>query len=381
MYIQKTASNSLLLTLMLSSLSANAFESSERHYLAGFEDNINPVVNPSYSLDNYNRNLWGHDPDDNAGNQRPGHVEISNEEAFEGNLSLKAVVESAYNSFVQYHTYEEAEYEWDYIREKQAKLHPERPWVLNKYNRMRFWVKVAPGTIKERVRQHNIEIGTYIRASNGDRSDAESGGEHYYHSYNIGYTGEWHQIIVDTHPQHARGANGGIEHGNLEYPTNEPGYNYFDLLTRFYYQGTSGLTSYPGANYFDGFEFYYDPNPENIDQIYGLNGVYVPSSNTITVGWSRDKDENSISHEVRYSYTDIHDSGWSNAIAAPGVNNIDPPGTGGYNGMEYSTNEIDVSGHNFVYIGIKPENSNLFRQIKIPVRSYTTPKAPVLTVD
>ena len=352
-------------------------EAQEKHYIGGFEDNINPVVRPTLSLDNYNRYLWGHDPDNNAGDLRPGHVEISNEQAFDGTRSLKAIVDSAMNSMVQYHSYSDDGYEWKYMREHQAWLYPERSWTMNKYNRMKFWVKLDPGTIKQRIRQHNIQFGTYIRATDGVRSNSESGGGHYYHYYNIGYTGEWHQVIVDTHPQHERGSNGAVEHGNLEYPTNEPGYNYFDLLTWFYFTVETDLTSYPGANYLDGFELYYDPNPENVDQIYGLNGVYIPRTNTVTVGWSRNKDEDNINHEVRYSFTDVHDIGWDNAIVAPGTNVIAPSGMGGYNGMEYSTDGIDISEKAYVYIAIKPQGSNLFRQIKIPVLSdFNIPQAP-----
>ncbi len=36
--------------------------------------------------------------------------------------------------------------------------------------------------------------------------------------------------------------------------------------------------------------------------------------------------------------------------------------------MRYSTNQIDVSGRSMLYVAIKPQNSNRFRQIAIPIR-------------
>ena len=112
------------------------------------------------------------------------------------------------------------------------------------------------------------------------------------------------------------------------------------------------------------------PIRENIQQIYSLNGVYVPASNTILVRWVRDKNENSVNHEVRYAFQDIFQIGWNSAVPAPdGL--VVPPGWQGYNGMEWSTQAIDVTGESVVYIGIKPQNSSGFRQIVIP----TGPKA------
>lgn len=63
----------------------------------------------------------------------------------------------------------------------------------------------------------------------------------------------------------------------------------------------------------------------------------------------------------------IHKIGWAAAPPAPG-GTITPPGSGGYNGMSWSTTAIDVSGKPVVYVAIRPQNSTLFRQIGIPLR-------------
>jgi hypothetical protein len=153
--------------------------------------------------------------------------------------------------------------------------------------------------------------------------------------------------------------------GDQPYPTGEIGFNYFDALTRFYLNLRGNLTTYPAVFYFDAFELYREAWPENTEQVYSLNGVYVPPTNALVVGWQRHKDENTVAHEVRYAFENIHQIGWKAAIPAPdGV--VIPLGWQGYNGMEWTTQAIDVSGVNQIFIAIKPQDATLFRQISIP---------------
>jgi len=143
---------------------------------------------------------------------------------------------------------------------------------------MRFWVLIPEGFQGVTGRNSgnaNLQIGTYVRSSTGD---PYSQGSHYYHHYNLKHTGAWHQIILDTHPNHLVGGSGGTEWGNRPYPTGEEGYNYFDALTRFYFDWVGLAPSYPSVFYFDGFELYQEINVENEDQIYSVHGVYVPDS-------------------------------------------------------------------------------------------------------
>jgi hypothetical protein len=42
------------------------------------------------------------------------------------------------------------------------------------------------------------------------------------------------------------------------------------------------------------------------------------------------------------------------------------PASDAYNVMEYSTTKINVAGNSVVYIGIKPQGSDRFRQIALP---------------
>lgn len=239
-------------------------------------------------------------------------------------------------------------------------------WVMNRINRMRIWIKLPSNLREDGGGSHNFEIGTYVRCSSCGRY--EDGGSHFYHFYDLATTGAWHQLIVDTHPNHERGDDSNAERGEQLHPTGENGYNYFDLLTRFYldfpYVTGSGFPV-PADFYIDGVEFYEETRQENIAQVYSLHSVYVQATNTVKVGWMHSK-QDATRHEVRYAFSDIHGMGWANATAAPnGV--ITPPNTGGYNGMTWSTNQLNLSGRSTLYVAIKPQNSNLFRQITIPI--------------
>ena len=304
--------------------------------------------------------LWNQDASSNPDGGGEGSEETSTEEAYNGQRSLKITIHSQefYPQFLPYTADNGILNMHDFIQ-------PTSAWQTDTFNRMRFWIKIPPGFQAKEGGRHNFNIGTFLRKSNGSSHNQEDGGGHWYHWYNFDYTGEWHQVIMDTHPHHVRGASGNTEHGDQEYVTNEPDWNYFDGLTRFYLNLNQRPPSYPAVLYFDKFELYYDPNPENVQQVYSLHGVYIPASNMLKVGWSRDKNENDVDHEVRYAFSDIHKSGWATATPAPG-GVITPPGWAGYNGMLYQTDQIDVMGYDKIYIAIKPTNSQTFRQIVIP---------------
>src|SRR6267142_4459968 len=132
----------------------------------------------------------------------------------------------------------------------------------------------------------------------------------------------------------------------------------------------------------DNITFYKSAFQENDAQVFSLTGSYRASDNRLIVTWNRAKNDNTIKQEVRYSFTDIHQSGWAAATAAPnGV--ITPPGWQGYNGMTYDISSLPLSGHSVVYIAIKPQNSNLFTEIAIPLGSGSsiTPATPTVTAS
>ncbi|NMH86404.1 hypothetical protein [Flavivirga algicola] len=337
----------------------------------------NTVVRPSHDPSKYTHWEWGFDSSDKSGNKRLGTAVYSNAMAFTGNQSLAMTIDgldpnvpddnnqSVRNIFVQYYPYDDDNYEYRYIREQEVwKGHS--GYQLNTYNRMRMWVKVPKEAIDMNPKDDSFQVGTYTRLTTADRNSSESGGNggHFYHYFNLPYMGNdvWHQVIVDFHPHTERGVSGSIDIGVQDNP--ESGYNYFDLMTRYYLKSLNKSTSYPSTWYVDDIELYFDPNDENIEQVYALSRAYNRENNRVQLGWSRHKQEGELSHEVRYAFEDIHVLGWSHAKLAPnGV--VTPPSKGSYNGMRYTSQDIDFEGADFIYIAIKPSNSDRFRQIKI----------------
>ncbi|MGJ8682005.1 hypothetical protein [Paraglaciecola sp.] len=327
--------------------------------LENFEQQNIRVINSSAK---YPQNILWSQHDHPPENHQLGYESITSEEAYSGNKSLKVTVEKGH---VYFHFYpHSASNVWDFMHQHTIT----KPWKFNTYNRLKFWVKLPPGIKRVGGGKQNTTFGTYYRKSNGKLNSAESGGNHPYHFYDLESTGEWHQIIVDTHPNHIRGVTGSREHGNRTHPTNEPNFNYFDSMTRFYFDMDGTAPNRPADFYFDNFELYTANPNENIKQIYSLNGVYIKDRNIVKIGWMRDKNENKVSHEVRYSFSDIYESGWDLALKAPsGI--VKPSGWGGHNGMFYHTSKIPVEKHNTLYMAIKPENSDKFRQIEIPLNN------------
>ncbi len=248
-----------------------------------------------------------------------------------------------------------------------------KAWSFNTYNRLSFWIK-RPTTASPLITNgsHGTYVGTYVKQiSNADPSSDETGGSHYYHSINLPNNGQWTQVILNMHPDHRRGDSGGIDPGYLPHPTGEPQYNYFDALTRFYIDDTASPTT--GTYRIDDIQFYREPYAEDDAQVASLTGTYDPTRNEVIVTWNRSKDDNTVNDEVRYAFSDIHQLGWNAATPAPsGI--ITPPGWQGYSGMVYDTTALPLAGHLVVFIAIKPQNSDLFSQIAVPLRRGGPPE-------
>ena len=244
-------------------------------------------------------------------------------------------------------------------------------WQMNTYNRFSFWIKVPPAALPARTDGiNNVDVGTYVkRVANPDVYSDETGGFHGYHGLNLPNTNTWTKVVLNMHPGHTRSTPGGIEEGNRPHPTDEPNYNYFDTLTRFYIaQESAAPTSYPATFALDEFQFYQEPHAENDDQVYGIAATVVPKENKLILTWNRNKDENDVKHEVRYAFSSIHDLGWDHATRAPdGI--LTPKGWQGYNGMLYTTDRLPLKNKQTLFLAIKPVNSRKFAQIELPLLS------------
>lgn len=245
-------------------------------------------------------------------------------------------------------------------------------WQYNTYNRWTYWIK-TPAQLNNPYAtdgQGNANVGAYAKkATNPDYFSDESGGGHFYYIQNWPMTGTWVQCTVNFYVDHWRGNNGGTEEGSGERATGEANYNLFDTLTRFYFQVDSAAASLPAVYHIDEIGFYREVNPEPEQQVRDICATYVPNANRVIVTWMRNKNENTVKHEVRYAFADIHANGWNSATPAPG-GTVTPPGWQGYNGMFYDTTSLPLSGKSVLYLAIKPLANNpqgLFAQVAIPL--------------
>ncbi len=163
-----------------------------------------------------------------------GTVGLNSRDAITGN-SLQAIITSK-GLYLQFNPY-------DNEKRGFARDHVSRPsiWRFNTYNRMSFWIKrPTSASPLDTGGRANVEFGTFVkRVANPDTRSDETGGNHYYHKLNLPNNGRWTQVILNMHPDHRRGESGGVDAGYLPHPTDEPRFNYFDALTRFYIDDTS----------------------------------------------------------------------------------------------------------------------------------------------
>jgi RNA polymerase sigma-70 factor (ECF subfamily) len=243
-------------------------------------------------------------------------------------------------------------------------------WRFNTVNRLTFWIKLPLPVEGQPYRSNgeaSVTVGTYCkRIADANAGADNSGGGHFYHRVNVPATGHWAQVVLNMHPHFQDGKDFNAEIGIQAHPTGEESGNYFDTMTRFFIGVRSPPASYPADYLLDEIRFAHQPHQENDSQVYSIAATHDPDKNRIIVTWSRRKDEDSVRHELRYAFRDIHALGWAAATPAPG-GMVAAAGTGIASGMVYDTTELPLSGHTVLYVAIKPQHSDSFSQIAIPL--------------
>jgi hypothetical protein len=240
-------------------------------------------------------------------------------------------------------------------------------WLTNTYNKMVFYIKTPAVTKHAVIGKYNFEVGTHyssVAAGGPTSSNGEVGGDHGYHRFDVA-PGVWTKCILDFHPSHLRGQNGGIDHGNMEYPiaADTPAYNYFDLLTRLYFYYSRVESVVDGETWlFDKFQFYRDSNDEEEDLVYSINASHNTANNELTLGWNTKKELDDTSFEIRYAFEDIHSIGFETAIL---LDEVGRDRSSGYNLTLYKNSDVDLTGQAAIYLAVKPTNSTKFKQIKL----------------
>lgn len=255
--------------------------------------------------------------------------------------------------------------DWRYIRE--TAIYSE----LLKYNRIRFWMYIPSVITNDNTGWNNLHFGTFLRNTSAPRTDNESDNAHYYHYFDAGHSGGWQQFIIDPHVHHQRSVN--QEHGVLGDGHLEAGYNYFDLMTWFYWESQFSITS-PATWYVDAVEIYEEIYDEDLDNIYAMNAYKSELvANEIVVRWSRNRNEHSTTYDIKYAFTSFYNNGgWTHGTAAPGGTGVQSIATGAlndaYTACVWSTDQIDLTGQDVIYIALKHQTeATRFRQIAIPL--------------
>ena len=342
------------------------------YVIDSFEYEDIPVSRPSQTPPG--GDLWRNNQTDTDGVDRPATLATTLEEVLYGTRSMRlerlfGQSPQAFQLFL-YNNFGGATNDWQNVSDRAV------GWQFNVVNRMRTWFKAPPQmTQSSNVANSNFHVGTYLRDSNEPKTEQETGNGHWYHYYNIGYEGEmWHQILVDSHPSHHRGASGNVEHPNITepYPSVDPGRTYFDMMTYFYYHHKNVDSAMnPAVYYFDEVEFFVDTNDEDIEQIYAVQGIFNTITGEVVVGWKRNKVTSTKSFDVRIADSSFHAAGGflTHGSPAPNGTGMLPNSTfspNGYNGMEYRE-VIAPAGRDFIYVAIKHEDSpTRFREIRIP---------------
>jgi len=255
-------------------------------------------------------------------------------------------------------------------------------WKPDTYNRLQFWMRVPQGIVVREDGGYNMHVANFVRLSTEKREqestpDGEQG--HYYYYFNIPDLPMWYHVEVDlNHPHHLRNEQT-KEWGIVNSPFDESGHNMADSMTKFYIDLKQDdpkqpgkkvpLAKYPATFDFDSFEIAEIPADDNITQVYNVTAGYDPKKNLLSVNWSRSRDEDNVLHDLRWSLTDIRQSGWDKATPCPDGEGRKGLGGGGYNAMMYKTDQIPLRGKKEVYLAIKPQNSDQFRQIELSLVS------------
>ncbi|MEZ4225717.1 MAG: hypothetical protein R3B13_32495 [Polyangiaceae bacterium] len=250
---------------------------------------------------------------------------------------------------------------WYFIR----KLVESGTWSDSGFNRLRFRVKQAQGMSISTSGGHNIEWASFLHVgskTDGPWSGSDDNNWHFYHFLDIPSDGLWYHVIIDTYPDHQRGEPGADEQGDQEFPSGGNQYNYFSMMTSFYYDLPYASAS--GQVQFREFSLFYEDNATvPLAQVRSLNGAYDPATHTVKLGWGRRKDQSGHGYSVAWSYSPITSFG-----SATLAGSLKSPNTDAYNGVHYTFSEADFANHPRVWVAIQPEGATTFRQIAIDLQ-------------
>ena len=281
-----------------------------------------------------------------------------------------------------------------YIRDALSEVGGEA-WRMSYYNRMSFSVFV-PRSLGYRAsgKDRNMVVILRTRSPTADSSTVGAGGLTFLHRYRVPYTGGWHKVIVDPHPdvitERSLPAGRG-DFGSVTNPLQESGLVghdcYFDYVTQLQVGfETTGTSDRAGAAQQDtavewqieDLLLYRQEHIENEEAVYGLSGSAWKHPTTggvsLKMTWSRNKDDAATAHEVRYAYTSVHTTGYAAASYIGLVRPVDTLFAMSASDMASQLPPAPL-GATSIFVAVRPQGSTTFKEIELPLQmgAYDTP--------
>jgi hypothetical protein len=237
-------------------------------------------------------------------------------------------------------------------------------------NRMTFWMRVTggSGTVPNNGSgRHAAELGTYTKAADGNLSNQ---GDHYYHFlYANWYPDRWMLVTLNRVPQHMVGQASGTNWP--ENPTKSRGWDYFDGLTRFYFEAIYPDTSKWGGRSYDFADFQFATVTGEPDQLVAsVTATYTGSRYELS--WQGPKNK-AQQYTVYYGPASMHARG-----LGAGTKSTTAATTGNdYSGVMW-TSPTMAQPREGMYFAILPAGQAAFTEIYLPDGPYGT-SAPTQT--
>ena len=261
---------------------------------------------------------------------------------------------------------------------------------IDKINRHRLmmWIPEHASGVETDGRTTTVHWATHCRYHDAADNVSESDNGHWYHYYSPRNYQGWNMLLVDAVPHHRRNGSSSSENHDVYYPWPEhsPGYNYFDLMCRYYVRhwhrndiNPEEIDWFQQNYYLDMFEWWDDENDEDIKLTYAISGSYDEAGDFFKIQWSGVKPYSTPQEwELRYAFSDVHQLGWDNLnTLSNGVISRDTTGNGVFHAGAFTyfdsvSGEINVAGQPHVHFALRATNpepdSGTFRQFHIPVQ-------------
>ena len=222
------------------------------------------------------------------------------------------------------------------------------------FNRLTFWAKPSVSVAGREDGGGTLQVGTYIRPH--DASDAAWQGRHFYHVFDVSFhAGQWHYFVLNRTPQHEVGGD-----SSKNWPENPvaPQVNYFDGLTRFYFD-TQARGCSDSTWLFADFTFSLVDN-EPDDLVASVAAVY--TGKCYQVSWAGPKNI-AQAYDVAYSTSSMKKAGFKRATFGGTVSN---PGNA-YQGTVWLSPLMAEA--KALYVAIRPRGSVEFTEVMIARRN------------